>query len=339
MTTPPLHAQVLARHPSAQEWLELLGNLGRAPATLDAYGRALAHYLLHCEGSGLRPESATFEQVTLYIRELLPGAKNAVANSTLQQRLTAIRLWYDHLVFQGLRKQNPVPRGQHGRLLQVPGHEGFVRGLVPRLTKLPQIPTDEQWRHFLSIAARSSIRDRLMLSLAYFGALRRSELIALRIEDLDVAHRLISIRAETTKGKRSRVVCYSPDIAPTLIAHLHALRGAGWIQGSLFRSESDRNRGSSLTRWTWSKLVEGWAREANLPHLSTHTFRHLRLTHLARAGWKLHELTTYAGHRDPKTTLVYLHLSGADLTAKMAHSVGSLDARMFFELFESPASQ
>lgn len=52
---------------------------------------------------------------------------------------------------------------------------------------------------------------------------------------------------------------------------------------------------------------------------------------------KLHELTTYAGHRDPKTTLIYLHLSGADLTAKMAHSVGSLDARMFCELFGSEA--
>lgn len=81
--------------------------------------------------------------------------------------------------------------------------------------------------------------------------------------------------------------------------------------------------------------MEGWAREAHLSCLSTHTFRHLRLTHLARAGWKLHELSAYAGHRDPKTTLIYLHLSGVDLTAKMAKSVGSLDARMFGELFRS----
>lgn len=333
MTTTPPQEQVLSRYPSVQAWLELLGNLGRAAATLDAYGRGLAHYLLHCEGSEIEPESATLEQVSLYIRKLLPGEKSAVANSTLHQRLTAIRLWYDHLVFQGLCKQNPVPRGQHGRLLQVPGHAGFVRGLVPRLIKLPDTLTDEQWRHLLSVAARSSLRDRLMLSLAYFGALRRAELVALWIEDLDFAHRLISVRAETTKGKRSRVVCYSPEIAPVLIEHLQALRRAGWSRGSLFRSESDRNRGSSLSRWTWSKTVEGWAKEANLPRLSTHTFRHLRLTHLARAGWKLHELATYAGHRDPRTTLVYLHLSGADLTAKMAHSVGSLDTRMFCELF------
>ncbi|UVJ45941.1 site-specific integrase [Pseudomonas sp. LS1212] len=329
MTSPASYELVLERYSSVQEWLQLLGNLGRAPATLDAYGRGLAHYLLHCETSGLEAESVTFEQVTLYIRRLLPGQEDAVANATLHQRLTAIRLWYDHLVFQGICQQNPVPRGQHARLFQVPAHSGFVRGLVPRLIKLPDIPTDEQWRCLLSVAARSSIRDRLMLSLAYCGALRRAELVALRIEDLDVAHRLISVRAETTKGRRSRIVCYSPAIAPVLMVHLHALRRAGWVKGPLLRSESDRNRGSGLTRWTWSKTVEAWARDANLPCLSTHTFRHLRLRHLARTGWKLHELTAYAGHRDPKTTLIYLHLSGADLTAKMAQSVGSLDARMF----------
>ncbi|KPZ25427.1 hypothetical protein ALO40_05385 [Pseudomonas syringae pv. viburni] len=56
---------------------------------------------------------------------------------------------------------------------------------------------------------------------------------------------------------------------------------------------------------------------------------------MARAGWKLHELAAYAGHRDPKTTLIYVYLSGTDLTAKMAHSVGTLDARLFGQLFKS----
>jgi len=327
------HQRVLGRYPSAEKWLELLENLGRASATLDAYGRGLAHYLVHCEENGLKPEAASFEQIALYIRTLLPGGESALANSSLHQRLTAIRLWYDHLIFQGACTQNPVPRGQHRRSFQVPDHPGFSRGIIPRLIKLPDIPSDEQWSQFLRIASRSSIRDRLMLSLAYFGALRRSELVALRIEDIDFAHRLVLVRAETTKGKRSRTVCYSPEVAPVLIAHLNSLRVAGWKSGSLFRSESDRNSGDPLTKWSWSKTVERWAREADLSNISTHTFRHLRLTHLARTGWKLHELSAYAGHRDPKTTMVYLHLSGADLTAKMAHSIGKLDARMFGELF------
>ncbi len=49
-------------------------------------------------------------------------------------------------------------------------------------------------------------------------------------------------------------------------------------------------------------------------------------------------MITYAGHRDPKTTLVYLHLSGADLTAKMAHSVGSLKAELVQECLQPGAT-
>ncbi|GGM32060.1 tyrosine-type recombinase/integrase [Pseudomonas asuensis] len=339
MTSIASYQQVLSRYPTVQQWLALLGNLGRAAATLEAYGRGLAHYLRHCETLGLEPESATFEQITLYIRQLLPGQAHAIANATLHQRITAIRLWYDHLVYCGICQQNPVPRGQHARLFQIPAHSGFVRGLVPRLIKLPCVPTDEEWKDLLAVAAKASIRDRLMLALAYCGALRRAELVALRVEDLDVAHRLISMRAETTKGRRSRIVCYSPAISPVLMRHLHALRREGWSRGPLFRSASDRNRGSPLTGWTWSKTVEAWAKTSSIQCLSTHTFRHLRFTHLARAGWKLHELTGYAGHRDPKTTLVYLHLSGIELTAKTAHSVGHLDTQMFTQLFHSESLQ
>jgi len=65
-----------------------------------------------------------------------------------------------------------------------------------------------------------------------------------------------------------------------------------------------------------------------MPDISTHTFRHLRLTHLARAGWKLHELATYAGHRDLTTTQIYIHLSGRDLSARMAGAIETADIRM-----------
>lgn len=324
---------VLERYPLAQQWVQLLSNLGRSHATLDAYARALAHYLNFCEASNLLPEFVTFEQITLYIRDQLPGQPQAVANSTLHQRLTAIRLWYDHLVFMGCCQLNPVPRGQHSQMVQVPNHAGFVRGIVPRLIQLPKIPTDDEWNRLLQVATFDSTRNKLMLALAYYGALRRAELVSLWIQDIDVAHRLISLRAETTKSQRGRIVCYSPTIAPVLLEHLRQMYGDGLRQGALFRSNSDRNRGEPLTKWSWSKIVASWAKEANIPYFSTHSLRHLRLTHLARAGWKLHELTAYAGHRDPKTTVVYLHLSGADLNARMAHSLGNLDARLSNQLF------
>lgn len=300
-------------------------------ATLDAYARGLAHYLYACEQADVEAQAATFEQVTRYIGSLLPGQPQAIANATLQQRLSAIRLWYDHLVLLEQRSHNPVPRAQYRS--GDPGSTGYARGLVPRLVKLPPVPIDADWQRFLRTAQAGSLRDRLMLALAYYGALRRAELVALRIEDLDVAQRLIHLRAETTKSRRARVVCYSPAIASLLMAHLHALRAAGWRGGALFCSCSDRNHGQPLTGWTWSKTVAAWATQAQTSGISTHSFRHLRLTHLARAGWKLHELSTYAGHRDPKTTVAYLHLSGADLNAKMALSMANQDERLAAILF------
>ena len=55
-----------------------------------------------------------------------------------------------------------------------------------------------------------------------------------------------------------------------------------------------------------SSLVE----RAGLPQLSTHTFRHLCLIDLARAGSELHEIASFAGHRKTSTILIYIHLSG-----------------------------
>jgi integrase len=145
----------------------------------------------------------------------------------------------------------------------------------------------------------------------------------------------VSLRAETTKSKRARIVAYSPEVAPTLISHLHGVARIDGDAGPLFRSQSDRNRGAPLSIWSWSKIVARWADDAGIDNFSTHSLRHLRLTHLARSGWCLHELSTYAGHADPKTTMVYLHIAGADLSRRMAQSVGHIDARIGTYLFGS----
>ncbi|MDE8558939.1 tyrosine-type recombinase/integrase [Pantoea vagans] len=280
MLIPPSeHALLLA-----ERWLKLLSNLGRAQATLTAYRRALRHYFAFCSQNGIKPEKARFEDLAAYISPQLPGMPFPAASATLQLRLSAIRLWYDFLMYQDLCLINSLPRSGTSGMLS------SGRGLVPRVVKLPRIPDDAQWQSFLFHAAASPLRDRLMLALTYYGALRRSEITSLSIDDFDFAHRLIRIRAETTKSRRERIVCYSPAVAPVLAAHLVQMKREGSARGVLFRSESDRNQGAPLSFWTWSKTVRKWALDSGMPDISTHTFCHLRLTHLARAGWKLHEL-------------------------------------------------
>lgn len=324
----------LAALPLARTWLSIQSNLGLAPATVDAYGRGLHLFLNFCNENKIEPQTAAREHIAAYVHyltqrsphpELRPSSadpKPGLSNATIQQRLVAVRLFYDYLIEEGQRDVNPVGRGRYS-----PG-KGFggnrERGLVPRFTKLPWIPSDEQWQAILEASRQESIRNRTMLCLAYDAGLRREELCSLCTEDLDPAHRTIRIRAETTKGRRERIVAYSATTGVLLQAYLNYRQTLSRARGPLFLSESDRNRAKPISLWTWSKVVRGIAQRAEVLQFSTHTLRHLCLTDLARCGWELHAIATFAGHRSLSTTLQYIHLSGRDLAAKLAHTMSEL---------------
>jgi integrase len=98
-----------------------------------------------------------------------------------------------------------------------------------------------------------------------------------------------------------------------LQAYLVHRRSLSAARGPLFLSESRRNRAEPLSLWTWSKVVRSIAVRAGVPAFSTHTLRHLCLTDLARSGCDLHTIARFAGHRNPASTLQYIHLSGREL--------------------------
>jgi integrase/recombinase XerD len=326
---------VLGRHARASEWLRLWADLGRAPRTIDAYARGLAEFLHACERDGVDPLVANRAQIAGFVRELTsrPGRRGGnvvvldsgvgLANATLQQRLVAVRLFYDFLVEEGLRESNPVGRGRYTLGRQAGGQ---VRALVPRMVKLPWIPAEQQWLDLLAVFRAEPVRNRLMLALAYDAALRREELCSLRTDDLDPAHRTLRIRAETTKTRRERVVPYSAAAGVLLSAYLAHRARISRARGPLFLSESRRNHAEPLTLWTWSKVVRRAALAADVPRFSTHTTRHLCLTDLARMGWELHAIATFAGHASTDSTLRYIHLSGRELSDKLNRGMAQIHA-------------
>jgi len=211
--------------------------------------------------------------------------------------------------------------------------------LVARWQELPWIPTDEQWHAFLAVARRAPVRTRCMAALAYDAGLRREELCGLRSDDLDPAHRLVRVRAETAKGSRQRTVPYSAATGALLAAYLAHRRTISRARDPLFLSESPRNYGQPITLWTWSKVVRSLALTADLPRFSTHTFRHLCLTDLARSGWEVHQIAQFAGHRNPQTTLLYIHLSGHDLAAQFTRGMSHIHAwrmQTVADVFDDP---
>jgi integrase/recombinase XerD len=311
----------------AQKWLTIGAMLGLAANTIEAYGRSLEEFFNFCEQGQVEVHQAKREHIARYVQDMAVRPRHqpgqvGLANATMQQRLTALRLFYDFLVEEGWRERNPVGRGRY-----VPG-KNYARvgdrGLIPHYRRLPWIPGEEAWHAILEATRQEPLRNRLMLAMAYDSALRREELCALATGDIDPAHRLLHIRAETTKTRQARVVPYSLVTSDLLVSYLRERRTLSRERGALFLSGSRRNRAQPISIWTWSKVVRRIALRADVPQFTPHTLRHLCLTDLARANWDLHEIAQFAGHRTTQTTLLYIHLSGRELAQKVASGMDSI---------------
>ena len=335
---------LVADEHTARTWLRIQANLQRSPKTIDAYGRCLNDYLSFCKQHQLHPETITREQFTLYIQYLAtrPNPKGTkiltypsrygLSNSTMLQRITVVRLYHDYLVEQQIRETTPVRRGYY-----VPG-TGFggtrQRGEIPSYQTLPWIPSDSEWQNILRILKGEMLRNQVMLLLAYDGALRREELVRLEVSDFDVAYRQIRVRAEHAKNGRERIVGYGTVTSRLLEVYLQRRRELSTQSGPLFLSESRHNFAGPLSLIMWSKVVQGIAQQANLPRFTTHTPRHLRLTHMARAKVELHQIATYAGHRSVQTTMQYIHLSGVEINESITRSLAGFEQWMELMLGE-----
>jgi integrase/recombinase XerD len=322
----------VANHLHSQAWL--LTNINLAPNTIDAYGRGLEDYLSFCARNNFDPRADKKEQIALWINdlnnrpnircpnELSLGVSPGLSIATIQQKLTAVRLYYEYLIEEGVCQRNPVGRGKFSLN---DGHcNKRERGILRRAKKIPWIPNEEQWQAILNIVKTRSLRTRLMFTLQYDCALRREELCSLKVSDIDPIHRTVSIRPETTKSKRPRVIMYS-DITSMLYSEyiMHRPKVEGKFN-DLFLSESRRNYAEPITIWTWSKVVKSIARCADVVKYTTHTSRHLRLTDLARAAWDIKEIAVFAGHTNPETTQIYIHLSCRDIKQRFERSMASI---------------
>lgn len=297
-----------------------LGHLevrGLSRHTVLAYGRALES-LIEFAGAldTFRLDVAIVHAFLAHLKQTAsrhPCANGQLlASATLAQRVVGLRAYAGYLVDSGRLDRNPVFRGGVHR---TPLGEVIPirRGLVPRPQHIPRLPTNDHWNRLLDVLRPRPVRDRLMFMLAYDGALRRNELVTLRLDDFDFSQRQIVIRPEHTKGGYERTVIYSSATGTVLRSYLPERRQFRSSTPFLFLSGSPRNHGQPVGNYTWGLLAAALARDAALPGFTTHTLRHLRLTDLARAGLDITEIGRFAGHRSLESTMLYIHLSGRDL--------------------------
>ncbi|MGI4820718.1 MAG: tyrosine-type recombinase/integrase [Janthinobacterium lividum] len=320
----------LFAHPYAGRWLTIQCQLGKADNTVEAYGRGVRNFISFCQSREIDYLQVRKEHIAAYIQHMFTqqvqraGRQQGLSNSTMHQRLTAVHLFYDFLAEEQLLTDNPIMRGTHRPGQRYQRSKDNRRGLLPRYKKLPWIPSEQQWHSILAAAMDESLRTRLMLALAYDGALRREELCSLSFNDIDPAYRLIKLQAENTKSRTSRVVHYSQATSQLYATYIRQRMQLSRVRGPLLLSESNRNRAEPLSIWSWSKTVQALAQRAGVEQFTTHTLRHLRLTDLARSGMELNLIASYAGHKSLETTMLYIHLSGREIADKLSASMDTI---------------
>jgi site-specific recombinase XerD len=324
----------MANSSQAKAWLIMGANLQQAQNTVDAYGQGVEDFFSFCDRQGIEAETATKGNIAEWINDLaarpnsrsagrvVTGSPAGLSKATIQQKITAVRLFFDYLMEEGLRLNNPVGRGHYspGKRIGIDSKRGIFS--VPK--KLPWIPNEDQWLLLLRTINSEPLRNKLMFALAYDSALRREELCSLEVDDLDPIRRTLQVRAEVSKTKRSRMVIYSRNTASLLSSYLATRPPAREDTRRLFLSESRRNHNSPISSWTWTKAVEAIAKRSGIVKLTTHTLRHLRLTDLARDGLDLKDIAEFAGHQSLTTTRIYIHLSGREWTDKFQEAMDSI---------------
>jgi site-specific recombinase XerD len=162
------------------------------------------------------------------------------------------------------------------------------------------------------IKAAGNIKHKAMLMLAYSCGLRVSEVVAIKIKDIDSKRMCILI--EQAKGKKDRMVMLSPVLLVMLREYWKKYKPAKG--GYLF---SGQNKGEAYSSRSLQLVLAAAKTKADiLKPGSVHALRHSFATHLLDKGTDVTMIMKLLGHNDIKTTLRYLHVTNRDMLQIMS---------------------
>jgi integrase/recombinase XerD len=259
----------------------------------------------------------------------LEDGESGLAARTIKRRLASVSGLFAYLVARGDAgvAANPVPRGLATRRAQTrPGTRGVALIRSPRT--LPRVLSPDEVDRFM--AAMRTRRDRAMAEAMVLGALRRCEVLGLRLGDVRPGQRRLFI-AEG-KGGHQRIVPVSARFFATLAAYLTHERPATATTEQVFVVLKGPRRGQPLSVDGLDEIVRGARARAGIGCLTCHQLRHTCLTRLREAGMALEAVQAQAGHRSIESTRIYLHLANDWLAGEYTRALEAIEAQTIGEL-------
>ena len=258
---------------------------GLSKNTVSSYKNDISSFSSWCDKEHLDRLKITDLNLNNYISNLFSiGLKS----SSINRKISSIKHFYLFLLKKKVIKNSPADE------ITTPKQEKY----------LPTSMSEDEVESLLG-SPKSSIkierRDKAMIEILYATGMRISELVNLKLTDIDLNRSVLKVFG---KGSKERLVPYGEKAAEALRIYLEDRKKLD--SKDVFLS----NRGTRITRGAFWQRIKIYIKRENLKSsISPHTLRHAFATHLLNRGADLRSVQILLGHSDLSTTQIYTHIA------------------------------
>ena len=265
---------------------------GLSPNTVSAYRRDLLKFDEFAKKKKLTLESVSRDDLVDFLASLY---RQKLESRTVARNLVTMRNFFRFALVQELRAEDPTLNLESPKIRR--SLPGYLR--LEEVEKLLSQPDEKQ---------PAGLRDRAMLEVLYSTGLRVSELVGLRVMDMD---RAVGCVRCIGKGNKERIVPIGKKALALVDRYLRDARPKLIREGKQANATTlfINRRGGPLSRVGVWKILSAYGRQAGMrTGLTPHMLRHSFATHLLEGGADLRSVQLMLGHSDISTTQIYTHV-------------------------------
>ena len=263
----------------------LLVDKGLSNNTVKAYEADISSFFQWLDNEDLKYNNLQEDHINQYISFLF---QRKMRSSSVNRKISSIKSFYIFLVKRNFLKNSPLND------LVTPKQEKY----------LPESMSEAEVDKLLNspdVANKIENRDKAMIEMLYATGMRISELVNLKITDVDMKRCVVKVFG---KGSKERLVPFGETALDSLKSYLNDREQSS--SKEIFLS----NRGKKMTRVAFWQRVKIYLIRENLKNsISPHTLRHAFATHLLNRGADLRSVQLLLGHSDLSTTQIYTHIA------------------------------
>lgn len=230
------------------------------------------------------------------LKKYIKSLSNSLEEKSLSRNISCIKSFYKFLIINKIVNNNPSDALY-----------------LPKTKKsLPKVLSEEDVLKLLDIELKDSFdyRNKAMLEVMYASGIRVSELVNLRLQDVDLSDEVIRVNG---KGSKQRIIPLGEYATLALKEYINNYRST-----MLKKYNTDyiflNNHGNVITRQGFFKIIKEIASKKGINEdVSPHTLRHSFASHLLKYGADLRTIQELLGHSDITTTQIYTHISNEQL--------------------------